>query len=126
MLETMVQTAGEPAKIEMTADRDHIQADGRDLSFITVRILDDKGIMVPNANNHVAFSISGPAFIAGVDNGLQTSLEPFKAESRNAFNGKCLVILQSNNSPGEVRLQAKSEGLAGAEISIIAERLKHE
>ncbi|MCB0655015.1 MAG: DUF4982 domain-containing protein [Saprospiraceae bacterium] len=121
VLETMVQTAGEPAKIEMTADRDHIQADGRDLSFITVRILDDKGIMVPNANNHVAFSISGPAFIAGVDNGLQTSLEPFKAESRNAFNGKCLVILQSTGEKGTIIIQATSEGLTGTKMEVVAE-----
>ncbi|HPR01718.1 MAG TPA: hypothetical protein PK066_19380, partial [Saprospiraceae bacterium] len=82
--------------------------------------VDEKGILVPNANNHVEFSLSGPAFIAGVDNGLQTSMEPFKAESRDAFNGMCLAILQSSGSKGTITLTAKSEGLVDAKIEVKA------
>ena len=120
VLETLVQTAGIPARIELSVDRDKIQSDGSDLSFVTVRIVDEKGILVPNANNHVEFSVSGPAFIAGVDNGLQTSMEPFKAESRDAFNGMCLAILQSSGSKGTITLTAKSEGLVDAKIEVKA------
>ena len=64
-----IHTAGKPAKIELSADRKNIKADGKDLSFITVKILDKDGNIVPNADNLVNFKINGNAFIAGVDNG---------------------------------------------------------
>jgi beta-galactosidase len=118
ILETSIKTAGEPAKIILSADRDMIKADGADLSFITVKITDVNGILVPNANNHVQFSINGAGFIAGVDNGLQISHEPFKANNRKAFNGLCLVVVQSLEEPGIITLTATSEGLEAASIDI--------
>jgi beta-galactosidase len=118
LLEKTVKTAGEPSKLVLSADRDIIYADGSDLSFITVKITDANGIMVPNANNHVQFNIEGTGVIAGVDNGLQTSHEPFKADNRNAFNGLCLVVVQSLEKPGTIKLTASSEGLEGASIDI--------
>jgi beta-galactosidase len=118
LLEKTVKTAGEPSKLVLSADRNIIYADGSDLSFITVKITDANGIMVPNANNHVQFNIEGTGVIAGVDNGLQTSHEPFKADNRNAFNGLCLVVVQSLEKPGTIKLTASSEGLEGASIDI--------
>jgi beta-galactosidase len=117
-LEAIIKTAGEPAKIILEADRDLIKADGSDLSFITVRITDADGIVVPKANNHIRFKISGPGFIAGVDNGLQTSQEPFKADNRTAFNGLCLAVVQALEKPGNITLTASSEGLEDASITI--------
>ena len=106
-----IRTAGTPAKITLEADRNVIKADGKDLSFITVKILDEEGILVPHANNLIQFDISGQGKIAGVDNGLQTSDEPFKANYRKAFNGLCLVVVQSNEKAGKITLRATSEGL---------------
>ena len=117
-LVTTVKTAGAPAKILLQADRSTIHADGKDLSFVTVTITDKDGIMVPDADNLVQFTIDGPVFIAGVDNGCQTSLEPFKADHRKAFNGKCLVILQSTGNPGQASLKATSKGLKQASVQI--------
>ena len=74
-----MKTAGEPAKIIMTADHSTIKADGNDLSFVTVKIVDKDGTVVPHADNLVNFDISGEGAIVGVDNGLQTSHESFKA-----------------------------------------------
>ena len=90
-----IHTAGAPAKIELIADRKNIKADGKDLSFITVRILDKDGNVVPNADNLVNFKISGQGFIASVDNGDEVSHDPFKADYRKAFNGLALAIVQS-------------------------------
>jgi len=118
ILEKTIKTAGEPSKIVLSADRDVIHADGSDLSFITVKITDANGIVVPNANNHVQFNIEGAGVIAGVDNGLQTSHESFKADHRNAFNGLCLVIVQSLEKPGIITLTASSEGLEGVSMDI--------
>jgi beta-galactosidase len=118
VLEKTVKTAGEPSKLVLSADRDVINADGSDLSFITVKITDANGTVVPNANNHIQFSIKGKGIIAGVDNGLQISHEPFKADNRNAFNGLCLVVVQSLEKPGIINLAAASEGLEGASMEI--------
>jgi len=118
VLTTEVKTAGIPAKIELVADRSKIKADGKDLSFITVRILDAAGSVVPNADNLVDFKVEGSGFIAGVDNGFQASLEPFKANYRKAFHGLCLAILQSTEKAGMIKLTATSAGLASSSITI--------
>ncbi|TCD28299.1 DUF4982 domain-containing protein [Pedobacter psychrodurus] len=113
-----VKTAGDPAKIELIADRKNIKADGKDLSFVTVRILDAAGNVVPNADNLVDFKIDGVGFIAGVDNGFQASVEPFKANYRKAFHGLCLAILQSTEKTGTIKLTATSAGLVSSSIII--------
>ncbi|MCD6201508.1 MAG: DUF4982 domain-containing protein [Bacteroidales bacterium] len=117
-LTTEVKTAGAPAKILLSADRSRIHADGKDLSFVTVTVVDKDGTMVPDADNLVRFKIDGPVTIAGVDNGCQTSLEPFKADYRKAFNGKCLVILKSSEDKGTATLTATSDGLTEASVSL--------
>ncbi|MEJ6981402.1 beta-galactosidase GalB [Pedobacter sp. P351] len=113
-----VKTAGAPSKIELSADRNTIQADGKDLSFITVRILDAEGNLVPDADNLVKFNMTGNGFIAGVDNGYQASMESFKTPYRKAFKGMCLAIIQSKEKSGEINLQASSEGLQPMSITI--------
>jgi beta-galactosidase len=111
-----IHTAGAPAKIELTADRKNIKADGKDLSFITVKILDKNGNLVPNADNLVNFKINGAAFIASVDNGDEVSHDPFKADYRKAFNGLALAIVQAKEKPGDVTFTATSKGLEGAKV----------
>jgi beta-galactosidase len=96
-----------------------IAADGRDLSFVTVKVLDDAGTVVPNADNLIKFGIAGEGRIVGADNGLQTSDEPFRANYRGAFNGLCLAVLQSNEKSGSITLSARSDGLR--ESSIVVE-----
>lgn len=118
--EQEIHTAGEPAQIRLTADRDLIHADGTDLSFVTVEILDKDGNLCPNADNLVHFDVQGAGFVAGVDNGSQTSLESFKAPQREAFYGKCLVVLQNDGKAGDIRLTATSAGLQQADVRLQA------
>jgi len=113
-----IHTAGEPTQIRLTPDRSTIKADGTDLSFVTVEILDKDGNLCPNADNQVQFEISGNGFIAGVDNGSPISLERFKDNKRKAFYGKCLVVIQNNGKEGKIRLDAQAEGLNRAHINI--------
>ncbi|MBN1949921.1 MAG: DUF4982 domain-containing protein, partial [Bacteroidales bacterium] len=117
-LTAIINTAGEASMIRLKADRTLIQAGARDLSFITVEILDAEGNLVPTADNLVNFSIEGNAEIAGVDNGLQTSHEPFKADYRKAFNGKCLVVIEAGKQSGKVVLKAESKGLESDLVEI--------
>lgn len=122
VLTSEVRTAGAPAKIELVADHKNIKADGSDLCYVTVKIVDAAGNVVPNADNEVNFEVSGAGFIAGVDNGSQVSMESFKADRRKAFHGLCLAILQSNGKTGPIKLTAKSPGLKMADMLVNARR----
>ncbi|WP_069658796.1 beta-galactosidase GalB [Arcticibacter eurypsychrophilus] len=113
-----IKTAGRPFKIEMTADRNEIKANGTDLSFITVKVLDKEGNLIPDADDLIQFTLDGNATIAGVDNGYQASMEPFKANSRKAFNGLCLAIIQSTEKAGTIKLVARAAGLQAATLLI--------
>jgi beta-galactosidase len=118
LLTKEIKTAGVPSQIRLSADRTEIKADGSDLSFVTVEILDKDGTIVPNTDSMVNFELKGEAFIAGVDNGSEVSHEPFKALYRKAFNGKCLAIIQSKTKPGEITMTASSEGLTSSSLTI--------
>ena len=116
--EQEIHTAGEPAQLRLTPDRTKIQADGKDLSFVTVEVLDKEGRLCPNADNEVTFAVEGVGFIAGVDNGYPISMERFKDNHRKAFYGKCLVVIQNNGQFGNIKLTATAKGLAKATVKI--------
>jgi beta-galactosidase len=118
VLATEVRTAWAPHKIVLSPDRSRIKADGKDLSFVTVRIVDENGTLVPNAENLVTFSLTGGGQIAGVDNGSQISHESFTANQRQAFKGMCLVIVKAGKSAGRIRLTATSPGLQEARVEL--------
>jgi len=119
-LTTEVKTAGAPAKIILKADRNMISADGKDLSFITATIEDKDGTKAPRADNEIHFEISGPGFIAGVDNGDPVSHESFKGNKHAALNGLALAILQSNGKKGKITLTASADGLEPATVVVEA------
>ena len=116
------RTAGSPARIKLLPDRPRIVADGADLSFITVRILDEQGILCPLADNSIRFQLEGPGRIVAVGNGDPTSTESFISDQRKAFHGMGMLIVGSEEgSPGEIRVRAASEGLTEAATQIISE-----
>jgi len=116
-----VQTAGEPAAIRLSVDREAIAADAQDVVHITVEIIDAAGIVVPTADNLVHFKIEGEGRLISVDNGNPVDHDSFKADRRKAFNGLCLAILQSTHKPGRIRLTARADGLKEASIEIKSE-----
>jgi beta-galactosidase len=114
-----VQTAGVPAKLLVEPDRATIRADGLDLSFVTVTIVDSNGVPVPRAENRIKFRIEGPGEIVATDNGDPTSFEPFQAHDRKAFSGLCLVIVRAKAAqPGPFRVRAEAVGLAAGEVVV--------
>lgn len=113
------RTAGEAAKLALAADRRQIRADGSDLTFVTVRVLDAEGRAMPTAANRIAFSVEGPAEIVATDNGDPTDMTAFPSHERNAFNGLALVILRGTpGRAGAVTLRAHSPGLQAADIAV--------
>lgn len=121
ILNREIHTAGEPASLRLTADRTKIFADGKDLSLVTVEVLDKDGNLCPNADNLINFAVTGAAFITGVDNGNPISLERFKDSKRKAFYGKCLVVLKSNGDTGKIELKAFSKKMPLATLDLYAD-----
>jgi beta-galactosidase len=113
-----IKTAGAPASIVLEVDRSVISADGKDLSFVTIKVIDEQGTLVPFADNLIQFDVSGAGKIVAVDNGCQTDLDSFKSNQRKAFKGLCLVVIQSNEKKGKISLNASSTGLKGASTVI--------
>ncbi len=114
-----VETAGPVARLELLPDRRRIAADGADLSFVTVRLTDEKNRFAPRAGNHVRFAVDGPGEIVATDNGDPTNLEVFSKHERDAFNGLCLVIVRAlPGQSGNITLRAESDGLAPASVKI--------
>jgi beta-galactosidase len=113
-----VRTAEQPAKILLVPDRTNIKADGADLSFVTVKVVDKNGTIFPRADNLVRFELTGEGSIVGVDNGNQVSHESFKANGRKAFHGMALAIVKSKTKAGRITLKASAEGLTPASVVI--------
>jgi beta-galactosidase len=114
--ECELRTAGEPARLRLTPDRDGIRRD--DLSFVTVEVVDADGLMHPNADHTVSLAVEGVGAIAAVGSGDPVSTEPFRGERRSVYRGRCLVVLRSRGEPGEIRLRAEADGLLGAEAAV--------
>jgi beta-galactosidase len=117
--EDMVETTGAAAKLDAKPDRNIIRSDGKDLSFITVKVTDKERRIVPHTDNLIQFSIEGPGEIVATDNGDPTSFVPFNSKERKAFNGLALVIVRTKKGmPGTIKVTAKSEGLSSAQVTV--------
>ncbi len=117
--ENTVKTTGAATKLFASADREIINSDGKDLTFITVQIADKDGLFVPRSNNSIEFSIDGPGEIVATDNGDATNMVSFASKEREAFNGLCLVIVRSKaGKKGTITVTAKSNGLKESQINI--------
>ncbi|MGO9229225.1 MAG: glycoside hydrolase family 2 TIM barrel-domain containing protein, partial [Bryobacteraceae bacterium] len=116
--EVEITTAGEPAAIGLSVDRNALLADRRDVAHVAVQVLDAQGRIVPYADDDVTFQIQGVGRIIGLDNGNPVSHEDFKGGHKKAFNGLCLAIVQSTANPGQIQLTATSPGLRSGSVTI--------
>ena len=117
--EEVVKTTGEASQLQATADRSQIVSDGKDLTFITVKIADKNGLTVPRSNNRIEFNIEGPGEIVATDNGDSYNLESFASHQREAFNGLALVIVRSKaGEKGILTVTAKSTDLKEVKLKI--------
>jgi beta-galactosidase len=117
--EKVIKTTGEATSLCATADRAEIQADGKDLSFVTVKITDKDGLVVPRSNQLIEFSLEGPGKIVATDNGDPMNMTAFPSHSRAAFNGMALVIVRGKaGEKGTITVKAKTSGLKEAQAKI--------
>jgi len=117
--EQTVKTTGNADRLIMNADRNVIMADGEDLSFITIKVADEKGSIVPGAANKIVFSIEGPGEIVATDNGDPANLVSFASKEREAYSGLALGIVRTHKGkPGKIKVTASSAGLKAASIQL--------
>lgn len=114
-----MKTAGAAAGLQASADRSIIGNDGRDLSFVSVRIVDKDGLLSPRAKQRVRFTVEGPGELVATDNGDATSFESFQSPERAAFNGMVLAIVRAKaGAAGTITVRASAEGLKPASVTI--------
>ena len=116
--ESVLTTAGKPVKFRLTADRTMVQADGQDLSFITVEALDAAGRFQPNADQEVQFAISGPGVITAVGNGDGEDSASYQGDRRKLFQGRALVVVRTSRQRGEITVTAKTQGSGDGSVTI--------
>ena len=120
--EKEIHTAGKPYRIELEADRTTIKADGKDLSFVTVKVVDKDGNLCPMADNEITFKVRGAGSYCAGANGDPVSLESFQEPHMHVFSGMMTAIVSSSEESGEIILEASSKGLKKGVIVIKTER----
>ncbi len=118
LAEKRIQTSGEPYALKLETDRTELQANGNDLAYVTVSVVDKNGIECPTATNQLNFKVSGTGSFRAVCNGDATSLEMFHIPTMKLFSGKLVVTVQSTDKIGNMTLAVTGNGLKTAKIDI--------
>ena len=118
--EKEIHTAGKPDHIELVTDRNEIKADGKDLSFVTVRVVDKEGNLCPDAQHLIKYSVKGAGTYRAGANGDPTSLELFHVPQMKVFNGMMTAVVQSTDKPGEIILTATGKGLKSGRLVLMS------
>lgn len=119
--EKKLKTAGKPYKIVLAPDREVVQANGDDLSFVTVSVVDKNGIPCPTATNQLKFKVTGNGSFRAACNGDATSLELFHKPTMKLFSGKLVVLVQSSNNAGTINLAVSGDGLKTGKVALKSE-----
>ena len=113
-----VRTAGKPHHIELVADRSQLSADGKDLAFVTVKVVDEKGNLCPDADNLLKLSVTGAGVYRAAANGDATSLEQFHLPQMHVFKGMLTAVVQASEKSGKMVFKVESKGLNAGVLSI--------
>ena len=118
--EEEVHTAGKPHHIELSADRNQLTADGKDLSFINVRVVDKNGNLCPDDTRQIQFKVRGAGAYRAAANGNSASLELFHLPEMKLFSGQLTTIVQTAEEPGTIYFEASAPGVKGATLELIS------
>ena len=115
---TIFKTAGKPATLILIPDRKQINADRNDLAYVSVEVRDKNGILVPDADVRVKFTVSGDGELLASGNAAPDDMKSFRKPECKTFNGKCLAIIRPFTKAGTILVTAESEGLPAAAVEI--------
>ena len=116
--ERTVVTAGKPHHLVVSANREHLAADGADLVYFTVRVADRNGNIVPTESRKVSFEMSGAGSFEATANGDPTCLMPFQNPEMKLFSGAATAIARSATQAGTPRFTVKAKGVKPATVEI--------
>lgn len=116
--EETVHTAGAPAALRLTADKQMLAADGNDLSYITVALTDKDGNICPDAADDIRVEVSGAGTFQGICNGDATSLERFTEPHMHLFHGMLVATVRSEHKPGTITVKISTASGISQTISI--------
>ena len=114
-----VVTAGKPYALKVEVDRATLRSDGEDLAYVTVSVVDKKGVLCPKATNEISFEVKGKGRYKAVANGDPTCLTAFQSNKMNAFSGKLVAIVEAGNAAGSITFEAISKGLKSKKVQIL-------
>jgi hypothetical protein len=118
IIEREILTAGDPAAVRLSLDREELSADYYDLVHVVARLVDKDGNPVKHENRRIAFKVEGDCRVLGIDNGSGSNVEGFQRNDLQTYRGKCLYIVQTNGTKGKIRITAESEGLESHEVLV--------
>lgn len=113
-----IRTAGKPHHIELKADRTHLTADGKDLAYINVRIVDKNGNLCPDETREVRFRVTGAGSYRAAANGNPISLESFQLNKMKLFSGQLTAIVQTAEEAGAILFEAQADGVKSALLQL--------
>lgn len=117
--EETVRTAGAAVGLKLSSDKTSIAADGLDLAYVSVEVVDKEGNVVPMAGNKLTFAVEGAGEIVATDNGSPIDQTVFSSLTREALNGKAVAIVKAGKA-GEIKVTVTGEGLVSGEIVVAA------
>jgi beta-galactosidase len=116
--ELAFQTAGPPVELRLVADRQTIRADRRDLSFVTLEVVDRSGNLVPDAVIPVVFRVSGAGELAGAGSANPKDVASFRQPGTRTFQGRCLAVVRPTGQAGAITLTADAEGIPQTSLQV--------
>jgi len=116
-----LKTAGEPARIELTPDRDSIHADGADLATVEVVVVDAEGTRVAGASHDITFAVEGPGELAAVNNPDPRDISPMQSSNRKAYKGRALALVRAGHQKGRVTITATADGIQSGKATIVVQ-----
>lgn len=119
--EQVVHTAGKPHRIQLKADRKNLKADGKDLSFIEVSMVDKDGNLCPDETREIQFKVKGLGQFKAAANGNPASLESFQSPFMKLFSGRLTAIVESSEHRGKIIFEASAKGVKSAKLELISE-----
>jgi beta-galactosidase len=112
-----LRTAGKPSAVVLKVDRPGLMTTWDDVAYVTAMVVDEHGVVVPSADNLIAFAVSGPGAVVAVDNQDIASHEPFQGSVRSAFQGRCIAIIRAS-AAGRITVSARAPSLKGGSVTL--------
>lgn len=113
-------TAGEPVALKLIPEKTQMAADGHDLIYVGIEIVDSEGKRVPEAAVALQAEVNGAAYLAGFGTGNPVTDEDYTDDKTVTYRGRAMAILRAGYDAGDVTLTVNAENLPSAKVDLKA------